>query len=308
MIRASALGVPSGLTPYFQSKLAADHHLQSLPVSHSIVRPALVYGPLGASAAFFRMLASLPIHALPAGGHQRLRPVHVEELAEVIERLRSMRTPATAASSTWLAAKRSSIARCWPSTANRSASPRLAGVDSGGLIGTGAALLDRVPGSMLTRDTANAAGRQHRRWRRDGKPARAPGAESSRLHRPRCACAALPGSSHVAVRAAEGVLAFVWLWTSAASLRFPRDATMALLARAHLHDMSAVSAFYAAVCPDFAFGVMTIVKPGRLLWLSQAVLVATYVDHRRRDAGNPLGPVWRDSQESPDSGDPAHPA
>ncbi|WP_425469482.1 hypothetical protein [Paraburkholderia azotifigens] len=33
------------------------------------------------------MLASLPIHALPAGGHQRMRPVHVEELAEVVERL-----------------------------------------------------------------------------------------------------------------------------------------------------------------------------------------------------------------------------
>lgn len=277
VIQVSALGVPSGLTPYFQSKLAADHHLQSLPVSHSIVRPALVYGPLGASAAFFRMLASLPIHALPAGGHQRLRPVHVEELAEVIERLLDADAGDRGVIDVvggeeveyreMLAIYRQSLGF----------SPALPMSIPGGLIGTGAALLDRVPGSMLTRDT----------WRMLQAGSTGDGAATaSLLGRPAQSLRAFIGPDALALRyralrtwqpaLLRGVLAFVWLWTSAASLLFPRDATMALLARVHLHDTSAVSAFYAAVCLDFAFGVMTIVKPGRRLWLSQAALIAAY--------------------------------
>ncbi|WP_374101877.1 NAD-dependent epimerase/dehydratase family protein, partial [Burkholderia sp. LMG 13014] len=86
VIQISALGVERGDTRYFSSKVAADRFLQTLPIDFRIVRPALVYGTDGASARFFRMLASLPVHVLPAGGHQRLRPVHVDDLAEVVAR------------------------------------------------------------------------------------------------------------------------------------------------------------------------------------------------------------------------------
>ena len=42
IVQLSALGAATGDTPYFQSKRAADAHLQSLPVAHCILRPALV--------------------------------------------------------------------------------------------------------------------------------------------------------------------------------------------------------------------------------------------------------------------------
>ncbi|MEK7919688.1 NAD(P)H-binding protein, partial [Burkholderia contaminans] len=86
VIQISALGVERGNTRYFASKCAADRFLKTLPIDFRIVRPALVYGTDGASARFFRMLASLPVQVLPAGGHQRLRPVHVDDLAEVVAR------------------------------------------------------------------------------------------------------------------------------------------------------------------------------------------------------------------------------
>jgi uncharacterized protein YbjT (DUF2867 family) len=278
VIQISALGAQTGLTPYFRSKLAADNYVQSLPVSSCIVRPALVYGSSGASSAFFRMLASLPVHALPAGGHQRLRPIHVEELAEVVERLLEAEAGDRRVIDVvggeevdyrdMLAIYRRSL--------GLGAFVRIR--IPGWLIGMGAALFDRVPGSMLTRDTwrmlqtgstgdvaATAAvlGRTPRSLRvfidRDAVALRyqALNAWQSRLLR--------------------ATLALVWIWTALASMFFyPRDKSMALLARAHLHGTSALSAFYLAVTLDFAFGVMTIVKPGRLLWLSQAALIATY--------------------------------
>lgn len=298
VIQVSALGVPSGLTPYFHSKLAADDHLQALPIRHGIVRPALVYGPSGASTAFFQMLASLPIHALPAGGHQRLRPVHVEELAEVIERLLDADAGDRRVIDVvggeeveyreMLAIYRRSLGF----------SPALPVSIPGWLIGTGAALLDRLPGSMLTRDT----------WRmlQAGSTGDA-AATASLLGRPARSLRAFIGPDALALRyralrtwqsaLLKGVLACVWIWTAVASLLFPRDATMALLARAHLHDTSAVSAFYAAVCLDFAFGVLTIVKPGCLLWLSQAVLIAIYTSivaiTMPETLGDPFGAILK---------------
>lgn len=67
------------------------------------------------------MLASLPVHVLPAGGRQRLRPVHVDDLAE-------------------------RVARLVDAPAARIALP-------GPLVGAAARLSGAIPGAMLTRDT-----------------------------------------------------------------------------------------------------------------------------------------------------------
>jgi uncharacterized protein YbjT (DUF2867 family) len=278
VIQISALGVQTGTTPYFRSKLAADDHLRSLPISHCIVRPALVYGSTGASAAFFRMLASLPIHVLPAGGHQRMRPVHVEELAEVVERLLdggagNPRVVDVVGGEEVEYREMLAIYR------------RSLGLGSflqirmpGWLIGIGAALLDGVPGSMLTRDTwrmlqAGSTGDDAATAALLKRPPR-----SLRVFIDRDATAL----RHQALdawqsRLLRGTLAFVWIWTALASMFFyPRDKSMALLARAHLHGTTAALALYLAVVLDFAFGIVTIVRPGRLLWLSQAFLIGTY--------------------------------
>lgn len=87
IIQISALGAESRETPYFASKCAADDFLLAQSMGAHVVRPALVYGTDGASARLFRTMASLPVHLLPAGGHQVLRPVHIDDLAELVLRL-----------------------------------------------------------------------------------------------------------------------------------------------------------------------------------------------------------------------------
>lgn len=90
VVQVSALGVAgdadSLAMPYLRSKLLADESLAALPLAWTVMRPSLVYGPRSQSAALFATLASLPVISLPAGGRQRLQPIHVFELAEAIAR------------------------------------------------------------------------------------------------------------------------------------------------------------------------------------------------------------------------------
>jgi len=153
VIQISALGAQAGDTPYFKSKVAADTYLQRSPVSYQIVRPALVYGPSGASARFFRMLASLPVHFLPAGGRQLLRPVHADDLAELVARL--IEVDVADRQSIDVVGAEQVEYREMLAVYRRSLglAPALRVSIPAGVINAGAVLLDRVPGSMLTRDT-----------------------------------------------------------------------------------------------------------------------------------------------------------
>jgi uncharacterized protein YbjT (DUF2867 family) len=85
IVQISALGIDKGIeTPYFQNRRAPEAFLKSLPDSIRclILRPSVIYGDDGASAKMFRLQASLPIHTLPAGGKQRLQPVHIDDICE----------------------------------------------------------------------------------------------------------------------------------------------------------------------------------------------------------------------------------
>ncbi|HCW17840.1 MAG TPA: NAD-dependent dehydratase, partial [Achromobacter sp.] len=153
IVQLSALGAEHGETPYFQSKRAADDHLRSLPVPHHILRPALVYGEQGASARFFRALATLPIHPLPGGGHQLLRPILVDELAEIVAR--SLRADDVGPSVLNLVGGTEVEFRQMLATyrgAMGFAPARQICVPAW-LVSAGAVLLNRLPGSLLTRDT-----------------------------------------------------------------------------------------------------------------------------------------------------------
>jgi uncharacterized protein YbjT (DUF2867 family) len=89
IVQISALGIDKGIeTPYFQNRRAPEAFLKSLPDSIRclILRPSVIYGDDGASAKMFRLQASLPIHALPAGGKQRLQPVHIDDICEGVTR------------------------------------------------------------------------------------------------------------------------------------------------------------------------------------------------------------------------------
>lgn len=280
VIQISALGVERGDTPYFASKCAADTFLQTLPLDYRIVRPALVYGASGASARFFRMLASLPVHVLPAGGHQRLRPVHVDDLAELVARLvdsDASGNPVIEAVGgdeveyrEMLGVYRAALG--FPPAA-RVALP-------GPLVGAAAALSGTMPGAMLTRDTWTML-----RGGNTGNPA----ALAAVLGRPPRGLRRFieADADAVALRRDAlamwrrplllGALAIVWIWTAIVSAFIhPRHDSLAMLAHANLTGLPALIALYAACALDFAFGVATLVAPSRRLWAAQAALIVAY--------------------------------
>lgn len=279
VLQLSALGAQSGATAYFRSKRAADDHLRALPVAHHILRPALVYGAQGASARFFRTLASLPLHALPAGGRQPLRPIHVDELAEIVARLVNRVADAppvldlvggTEVSFRQMLAvyrKAMGFAPAWTLAV------------PGALVGAGAALCDRLPGSILTRDTwrmlrAGNSGDAAATARALG---RAPAGIDTFIRPPEAP--ALRQQALAAWRPAllRGTLALIWLWTALCSaFIYPVADSLALLARVGLHGPVALAALYLAAALDAGFGLATLWRPGRRLWAAQLALVLGY--------------------------------
>jgi uncharacterized protein YbjT (DUF2867 family) len=278
VIQISALGVERGDTRYFASKYAADRFLQTLPIDFRIVRPALVYGTDGASARFFRMLASLPVQVLPAGGHQQLRPVHVDDLAEVVARC--VDAPAAGGPVIEVVGSdeveyREMLAR-YRAALGFAPAARIA--LPGPLAGVAAVLFGMLPGAIFTRDTWTML-----RGGNTGDPAAATamlgrpprgidgfiGAEAAVLRRDALAMWRLP--------LLRGALAIVWIWTAIASAFIhPLHASLALLAPAHLTGLPALIALYAASALDFAFGIATVVAPSRRLWAAQAALIVAY--------------------------------
>ncbi|KVZ40326.1 NAD-dependent dehydratase [Burkholderia ubonensis] len=278
IVQISALGVERGDTAYFASKLAADAYLQTLPIDFRIVRPALVYGATGASARYFRMLASLPVHVLPAGGRQLLRPVHVDDLAELVARL--IERPAAGDRIVDVVGADEVEYREMLAIYRRAMGfpPAMRVSVPGALCAAAAALSGRMPGAMLTRDTWAML-----RAGNTGELA----ASSAVLGRPPRGLRAFIGAQAVALRhealaawrrpLLTGSLAIVWIWTAIASAFIhPLRDSLALLAHVHLTGISALAALYAACAVDFVFGVATVVAPSRRLWAAQIVLIVAY--------------------------------
>lgn len=87
VVHVSALGVESGLdTAYFRTRREAEACLMALPETTRWLnlRPSLIYGEDGASAKMFRLLARLPLHILPMGGHQAMQPVHIDDIVDAV--------------------------------------------------------------------------------------------------------------------------------------------------------------------------------------------------------------------------------
>ncbi|MBN3788434.1 SDR family oxidoreductase [Burkholderia sp. Ac-20353] len=278
VVQISALGVERGDTAYFATKLAADTYLQTLPIDFRIVRPALVYGATGASARFFRMLASVPVHVLPAGGRQLLRPVHVDDLAELVARLID-RSAACERIVELVGADEVEYREMLATYRRAMGFPPAVRVSlPGALFTAAAALSDRIPGAMLTRDTWTML--------HGGNTGEA-GASTAALGRPPRGLRGFIGADAAALRdealatwrrpLLTGALAIVWIWTALASaFVHPLSDSLALLARAHVTGGLAYVALYAACALDFAFGIATVAAPGRRLWAAQIALIAVY--------------------------------
>ncbi|GAB2181802.1 hypothetical protein DLREEDagrD3_20250 [Denitratisoma sp. agr-D3] len=153
VVQISALGAETATTPYFATKLAAESHLQGLPLDWQIVRPSLVYGPDGDAARMFHLLAALPVVSLPAGGHQSMQPVHVDDLAEAVLALLQADVPArqvVEAVGARPVSYREMLA-CY--RRGMGWGPALGVPVPGFLVALTARLLDFVPGSVLNSDT-----------------------------------------------------------------------------------------------------------------------------------------------------------
>jgi uncharacterized protein YbjT (DUF2867 family) len=279
VVQISALGVQRGGTGYYDSKLAADTFLAAQPLDWNIVRPSLIYGATGISAKYFRMLASLPIHVLPAGGRQPLQPVHIGDVAEVVAKLVEPSGPARLCLDV-VGARRVDYAEMLRVyRASMQLRPAVSVSIPGRVMAIAAGLAGRIPGSVLTSAS----------WRmlQDGSIAdAAPTAQvlgrspvgidtfiadtAAAQARNEAFAAWRPGLLRI-------VLAVVWLataWVSA--FAYPVADSLALLQRLHLHGAVAWTALYGATLFDFALGVATLLRPGRRLWLLQAALVSTY--------------------------------
>lgn len=281
IIQISALGAGSRETPYFASKCAADDFLLAQPIHAHVIRPALVYGTNGTSASLFRTLASIPVHALPAGGHQLLRPVHIDDLTELVARLldpvatREIPSCIEAVGRTvvsWrdmLTVYRTSMGL---PAAYTISIPAWA-------MRTAAAVCERFAGSPLTSDTwwmlqrGNTADVQPVTQALGRLPQ---GVETF------IAPDAAPALRADAIAAWRGLvlriaLAVVWIGTALVSAAgYPHAASLTRLGRLGLHGAAANFALYGACMLDFILGIATLVKPGRTLWLVQMAVVLAY--------------------------------
>jgi len=277
VVQVSALGAELGGTAYFDSKLAADKFLLTQPIEWQIVRPALVYGAAGKSARLFRMLSSLPVQALPAGGHQPLQPVHIDDLTDVVAKLLE---PSTAARQCIEVVGTNRVdfremLRIYRESMHFP--PALSINIPAPLIGATAAALDRIPGSTLTRETWRML--QHGNV---GDP------ESVTLllgRPPRNIDTFIPDAATARNEALavwrpwllRSVLACVWIGTAlVSSFAYPTADSLALLHRVHINGVAAWGALYAAILLDFLFGIATLTHPCRRLWGLQGALVLVY--------------------------------
>lgn len=279
VIQISALGAEHGDTPYFKSKHAADQMLMGLPLAWQIVRPSLVFGSDGVSAAMFRMLASLPVIPIPALGQATFQPIHIDDLAEAVERLIDPSVPAgqqidmVGSSPVTYRAMLESYRR-----AMGFEKPLYLTIPAPLMRGT-ARLAAWIPGAALTPDN----------WRmlQAGNAADVAGITRLLGHPPKRIdqfitpdCAELMRLRALSAWRANLLrFALAWVWIATAYVSafvYPTSDSLALLARMGLTGWPATAALYGACALDFLMGVACIKYPRRAVWGFQAALVGGY--------------------------------
>ncbi len=277
VVQISALGAESGLTPYLASKARGDGALAESVPTGFVLRPSLVFGADGISARFFLGLASCPLLLLPDGGRQRVQPIHVDDLCDAV--LRLLTAPAghprvmaaVGPTSVGFAGMLAGYRRALGWTPARVLSfpatcmPRLA------------AWTEKLPGSLLTRDTWTmlTAGNVG-----DPRPlARLLGRQPREVAQFLAPSAARDFREKQAWRLGTGLarwaLALLWLGSAVASL-VSWPLSLELLAPLGLAGDAAWTVLCAAVGLDVLLGVLTLLRPGLRLWAFQAATIVAY--------------------------------
>src|SRR5580698_9864524 len=69
---------------YFRGKAEVEQALEQTGISHAIARPSVLFGGKGVLINNIAwLLRRLPVFAIGGGGHYKLRPVHVDDLARL---------------------------------------------------------------------------------------------------------------------------------------------------------------------------------------------------------------------------------
>ncbi len=283
VVQISALGADEAATSrYHLSKKAADDFLLGLPLSAVVVQPSLVYGPGGASARLFTLLASLPLVPLPGRGDQPVQPLHVDDAVEALvalvqgEAFRGRRVP--------LVGPRPLPLREFLAELRRAMGlgpPRFLPVPVG-LVRLGATAGSRLPGLLLDRETLAMLERGNTAPADAttallGRPPRPPSDFIARAERPGARALGLLAWLLPLLRWS---IAAVWIVTGILSLGvFPVSESYALLARVGVGPAFAPVMLYGAALLDLALGVGILALRGRrrrLLWLVQIALILGY--------------------------------
>ena len=280
VVQISALGADdAATTAYHISKRRADDFLLSMPLSAAVVQPSLVYGPGGASARLFNSLAALPVVPLPAGGAQRIQPIHIDDVTAAIVALlvhdawRVGRIPLVGPEALTVRDYLLQLRRAMRlPTARTVAVPR-------GLLATAARVGDRIPGVLFDRaalamlERGNVADPQSTRQLlgHDPRPVRdfiVPGQE--RLLATEAKLAWLLPLLRVAVAA-------LWIVTGIVSLAvYPVAESYALLARTGITGKLAPVALTGAALLDVVLGFASLAVRRRWVWWAQIALIVVY--------------------------------
>ena len=280
LIQVSALGAERGTSDYFKSKKSADDFLLTLPLDWTIVRPALVYGPGGTSAALFNMMASLPVIPLPGDGKQQVQPVHVDDLIEAIVRMIEgpaavrecveMTGPAPASFREYLQMLRSALglgkARDLPIPhVLMSAAASIGSLSS-------RSLMDRQTLQMLE---AGNVGDPEPLRRILGREARGP---ASFVNADEAANARLRAQLSWLLPLLRYSMAAVWIWTGIVSLGlYSTEESYVLLARVGVEGTLATLLLYGAAVLDLLLGLAIVFMHRRsAVWLAQIAVMLTF--------------------------------
>jgi uncharacterized protein YbjT (DUF2867 family) len=281
VIQISALGAGAEQPPtrFLQTKREADAHLMRLPLAWCVLRPSLVVGAAGASSRMFRGVAALPVVPLPGAGEQLVQPVAVEDLAELVAALLAPGAstlsvvdvvgPESMRYREMLQAYRVAMGLGKPVWLHVPI-PLVNGV---------AALAARLSGGLVSPDTVRMleAGNTSSPALFEQLLGRAPLPIARALERVPRGMLRLDAVWQWAEPLLRISLAAVWLvtaWVSA--FVYPMSGSRELLRPVGIEDGLAALAVYAAAALDAVFGVLTLLRPSRLLWLAQIALIAGY--------------------------------
>jgi len=279
VVQISALGAAAlAPTAFLRTKHQADCALSASGLEWFVLRPSLVAGRDGASSRAFRVLASLPLIPLPGKGRQALQPVALGDLVEAV--LRCLAASPAARTVDVVGPEPLTLAQMLARYRSvlRLGRPRWLPVPLP-LVRAALRLLRPLTGVLASPETL--------RMLEAGNTA-SPERLSALLGRPPRPFAAAFESADAAALRAEAVcawaepllriaLAAVWLVTAWVSLFvFPVWDSLRLLARVGVPAWGAPPMLVGAAVLDAVLGVLTLLRPSRMLWWAQLALIVFY--------------------------------